>query len=88
MNPEVSVQQLVDAIVAVEQQIDRGMLAQVNLAYAEFESPLKMQLQDLAQAPSWKTRLGAVSYSIKHNKTVFAMKGKLRDIVLRAKGCY
>ena len=64
------------------------MLAQVNLAYAEFESPLKMQLQDLAQAPSWKTRLGAVGYSIKHNKTVFAVKGKLRDAVLRAKGCY
>lgn len=88
VNPEVSVQQLTDAIVAVEQQIDRGMLAQVNLAYAEFESPLKMQLQDLAQAPSWKTRLGAVGYSIKHNKTVFAAKSKLRDAVLRAKGCY
>ncbi len=88
VNPEVSVQQLADAIVAVEQQIDRGMLAQVNLAYAEFESPLKMQLQDLAQAPSWKTRLGAVGYSIKHNKNVFAVKGKLRDAVLRAKGCY
>ena len=88
VNPEVSVQQLADDIVAVEQQIDRGMLAQVNLAYAEFESPLKMQLQDLAQAPSWKTRLGAVGYSIKHNKNVFAMKGKLRDAVLRAKGCY
>lgn len=88
VNPEVSVQQLADAIVAVEQQIDRGMLAQVNLAYAEFESPLKMQLQDLAQAPSWKTRLGAVGYSIKHNKTVFAAKSKLRDAVLRAKGCY
>ena len=88
VNPEVSVQQLADAIVAVEQQIDRGMLAQVNLAYAEFESPLKMQLQDLAQAPSWKTRLGAVGYSIKHNKTAFAVKGKLRDAVLRAKGCY
>lgn len=88
VNPEVSVQQLADAIVAVEQQIDRGMLAQVNLAYAEFESPLKMQLQDLAQAPSWKTRLGAVGYSIKHNKNVFAAKGKLRDAVLRAKGCY
>ena len=88
MNPEVSVQQLADAIVAVEQQIDRDMLAQVNLAYAEFESPLKMQLQDLAQAPSWKTRLGAVGYSIKHNKNVFAVKGKLRDAVLRAKGCY
>ena len=44
VNPEVSAQQLADAIVAVEQQIDRGMLAQVNLAYAEFESPLKMQL--------------------------------------------
>lgn len=88
VNPEVSVQQLADAIVAVEQQIDRGMLAQVNLAYAEFESPLKMQLQGLAQAPSWKTRLGAVGYSIKHNKTVFAVKGKLRDAVLRAKGCY
>ena len=88
VNPEVSVQQLADAIVAVEQQIDRGMLAQVNLAYAEFESPLKMQLRDLAQAPLWKTRLGAVSYSIKHNKTVFAAKGKLRDAVLRAKGCY
>lgn len=88
VNPEVSVQQLADAIVAVEQQIDRGMLAQVNLAYAEFESPLKMQLQDLAQASSWKTRLGAVGYSIKHNKSVFAVKGKLRDAVLRAKGCY
>lgn len=88
VNPEVSVQQLADAIVAVEQQIDRGMLAQVNLAYAEFESPLKMQLQDLAQAPSWKKRLGAVGYSIKHNKTVFAAKSKLRDAVLRAKGCY
>lgn len=88
VNPEVSVQQLADAIVAVEQQIDRGMLAQVNLAYAEFESPLKMQLQELAQAPSWKTRLGSVGYSIKHNKTVFAAKGKLRDAVLRAKGCY
>lgn len=88
VNPEVSVQQLADAIVAVEQQIDRGMLAQVNLAYAEFESPLKMQLQDLAQAPSWKTRLGAVGYSIKHNKNVFAVKSKLRDAVLRAKGCY
>ncbi len=88
VNPEVSVQQLADDIVAVEQQIDRGMLAQVNLAYAEFESPLKMQLQDLAQAPSWKTRLGAVGYFIKHNKNVFAMKGKLRDAVLRAKGCY
>lgn len=88
VNPEVSVQQLADAIVAVEQQIDRDMLAQVNLAYAEFESPLKMQLQDLAQAPSWKTRLGAVCYSIKHNKNVFAVKGKLRDAVLRAKGCY
>lgn len=88
VNPEVSVQQLADAIVAVEQQIDRGMLAQVNLAYAEFESPLKIQLQDLAQAPLWKTRLGAVGYSIKHNKTVFAAKGKLRDAVLRAKGCY
>lgn len=88
VNPEVSVQQLADAIVAVEQQIDRGMLALVNLAYAEFESPLKMQLRDLAQAPSWKTRLGAVGYSIKHNKTVFAAKGKLRDAVLRAKGCY
>ena len=88
VNPEVSVQQLTDAIVAVEQQIDRGMLAQVNLAYAEFESPLKMQLQDLAQAPSWKTRLCAVGYSIKHNKNVFALKGKLRDTVLRAKGCY
>lgn len=88
VNPEASVQQLADAIVAVEQQIDRGMLAQVNLAYAEFESPLKMQLQDLAQAPSWKTRLGAVSYSIKHNKNVFAAKSKLRDAVLRAKGCY
>ena len=88
VNPEVSVRQLADAIVAVEQQIDRGMLAQVNLTYAEFESPLKIQLQDLAQAPSWKTRLGAVSYSVKHNKTVFAVKGKLRDAVLRAKGCY
>lgn len=88
VNLEVSVQQLADAIVAVEQQIDRGMLAQVNLAYAEFESPLKMQLQDLAQAPSWKTRLGAVGYSIKHNKNVFAAKSKLRDAVLRAKGCY
>lgn len=88
VNSEVSVQQLADAIVAVEQQIDRGMLAQVNLAYAEFESPLKMQLQELAQAPSWKTRLGAVGYSIKHNKNVFAAKGKLRDAVLRAKGCY
>lgn len=88
VNPEVSVQQLADAIVAVEQQIDRGMLAQVNLAYAEFESPLKMQLRDVAQDPSWKTRLGAVGYSIKHNKTVFAVKGKLRDAVLRAKGCY
>lgn len=88
VNPEVSVQQLADAIVAVEQQIDRGMLAQVNLAYAGFESPLKMQLQDVAQAPSWKTRLGALSYSIKHNKTVFAAKGKLRDAVLRARGCY
>lgn len=88
VNPEVSVRQLADAIVAVEQQIDRGMLAQVNLAYAEFESPLKMQLQDLAQAPSWKMRLGAVGYSIKHNKTVFAAKGKLRDAMLRAKGCY
>lgn len=88
VNPEVSVQQLADAIVAVEQQIDRGMLAQVSLAYAEFESPLKMQLRDLAQAPSWKTRLGAVGYSIKHNKNVFAVKGKLRDAVLRAKGCY
>ena len=88
VNPEVSVQQLADAIVAVEQQIDRGMLAQVNLAYAEFESPLKMQLQDLAQAPSWKTRLGAMGYSIKQNKNVFAAKGKLRDAMLRAKGCY
>ena len=88
VNPEVSVQQLADAIVAVEQQIDRGMLAQVNLAYAEFESPLKMQLQDLAKATSWKTRLGAVGYSIKHNKNVFAVKSKLRDAVLRAKGCY
>lgn len=88
VNPEVSVQQLADAIVVVEQQIDRGMLAQVNLAYAQFESPLKMQLQELAQAPSWKTRLGAVSYSVKHNKNVFAAKGKLRDAVLRAKGCY
>ena len=88
VNPEVSVLQLADAIVAVEQQIDRGMLAQVNLAYAEFESPLKRQLEQLAQAPSWKTRLGAVGYSIKHNKNVFAMKGKLRDAVLRAKGCY
>lgn len=88
VNPEVSVQQLADAIVAVEQQIDRGMLAQVNLAYAEFESPLKMQLRDVAQDPSWKTRLGAVGYSVKHNKTVFAVKGKLRDAVLRAKGCY
>lgn len=88
VNPEVSVQQLADAIVAVEQQIDRDVLAQVNLAYAEFESPLKMQLQDLAQAPSWKKRLGAVGYSIKHNKTVFAAKSKLRDAVLRAKGCY
>ena len=88
VNPEVSVQQLADAIVAVEQQIDRGMLAQMNLAYAEFESPLKMQLQNLAQAPSWKTRLGAVGYSIKHNKNVFAVKGKLRDAMLRAKGCY
>ena len=88
VNPEVSVQQLADAIVAVEQQIDRGMLAQVNLEYAEFESPLKMQLQDLAQAPSWKTRLGAIGYSVKHNKTVFAAKSKLRDAVLRAKGCY
>lgn len=88
VNPEVSVQQLADAIVAVEQQIDRVMLAQVNLAYAEFESPLKIQLQDLAQAPSWKTRLGAVGYSIKHNKNVFAAKGRLRDAVLRAKGCY
>ncbi len=88
VNPEVSVQQLADAIVAAEQQIDRGMLAQVSLAYAEFESPLKMQLRDLAQAPSWKTRLGAVGYSIKHNKNVFAVKGKLRDAVLRAKGCY
>ena len=88
VNPEVSVQQLADAIVAVEQQIDRGMLVQVNLAYAEFESPLKMQLQDLAQAPSWKTRLGALSYSVKHNKAVFAAKGKLRDAILRAKGCY
>ena len=88
VNPEVSVQQLADAIVAVEQQIDRGVLAQVNLAYAEFQSPLKMQLQELAQAPSWKTRLGAVGYSIKHNKNVFAAKGKLRDAVLRAKGCY
>ena len=88
VNPEVSVQQLADAIVAVEQQIDRGMLAQVNLEYAEFESPLKMQLQDLAQAPSWKTRLGAIGYSVKHNKTVFAAKSKLRDAVLRTKGCY
>lgn len=88
VNPEVSVQQLADAIVAVEQQIDRGMLAQVNLAYAEFESPLKIQLQDLVQAPSWKTRLGALSYSVKHNKAVFAAKGKLRDAILRAKGCY
>lgn len=88
VNPEVSVQQLANAIVAVEQQIDRGMLAQVNLAYAEFESPLKMQLQDLAQAPSWKTRLGAVGYSVKHNKAVFAARGKLCDAVLRAKGCY
>lgn len=88
VNPEVSVQRLADAIVAVEQQIDRGMLVRVNLAYAEFESPLKMQLQDLAQASSWKTRLGAVGYSIKHNKAVFAVKGKLRDAVLRAKGCY
>lgn len=88
VNPEVSMQQLADAIVAVERQIDRDMLAQVNLAYAEFESPLKVQLRDLAQTPSWKTRLGAVGYSIKHNKTVFAMKGKLRDAVLRAKGCY
>lgn len=88
VNPEVSVQQLADAIVTVEQQIDRDMLAQVNLAYAEFESPLKMQLQELTRAPSWKTRLGAVGYSIKHNKTVFAAKGKLRDAVLRAKGCY
>lgn len=88
VNPEVSVRQLADAIVAVEQQIDRGMLAQVNLTCAEFESPLKIQLQDLAQAPSWKTRLGAVGYSIKHNKTVFAVKGKLRDAVLRAKDCY
>lgn len=88
VNPEVSVQQLADAIVAAEQQIDRGMLAQVSLAYAEFESPLKMQLRDLAQAPSWKTRLGAVGYSIKHNENVFAVKGKLRDAVLRAKGCY
>ena len=88
VNPEVSVRQLADAIVAVEQQIDRDLLAQVNLAYAEFESPLKMQLQELAQAPSWKTRLGAVGYSIKHNKNVFAAKGKLRDAVLRAKGCY
>lgn len=88
VNPEVSVQQLADAIVAVEKQIDRGMLAQVNLAYAEFKSPLKRQLEQLAQAPSWKTRLGAVGYSIKHNKTVFAAKSKLRDAVLRAKGCY
>lgn len=88
VNPEVSVQQLADAIVAVEQQIDRGMLAQVNLAYVDFESPLKMQLRDLAQAPSWKTRLGAVGYFIKHNKNVFAVTGKLRDTVLRAKGCY
>lgn len=88
VNPEVSVQQLADAIVAVEQQIDRGMLAQVNLAYAEFESPLKRQLEQLAQAPSWKTRFGAVGYSVKHNKAVFAVKGKLRDAVLRAKGCY
>lgn len=88
VNPEASVQQLTDAIVAVEQQIDRGMLAQVNLAYAEFESPLKMQLQDLAQSPSWKTRLGALSYSVKHNKAMFAAKGKLRDVILRAKGCY
>ena len=88
VNLEVSVQQLADAIVTVEKQIDRGMLAQVNLAYAEFESPLKMQLQDLAQAPSWKMRLGAVGYSVKHNKAVFAVKGKLRDAVLRAKGCY
>ena len=88
VNPEVSVQQLADAIVTVEQQIDRGMLAQVNLAYAEFESPLKRQLEQLAQAPSWKTRFGAVGYSIKHNKNVFAVKGKLRDAVLRAKGCY
>lgn len=88
VNPEVSVQQLADAIVAVEQQIDRGMLAQVNLAYAEFESPLKRQLEQLTQAPSWKMRLGAVGYSVKHNKAVFAVKGKLRDAVLRAKGCY
>lgn len=88
VNPEVSVRRLADAIVAVEQQIDRDLLAQVNLAYAEFESPLKRQLEQLAQAPSWKTRLCAVGYSIKHNKNVFAMKGKLRDAVLRAKGCY
>lgn len=88
VNPEVSVQQLADAVVAVEQLIDRSLLAQVNLAYAEFESPLKQQLQQLALVPSWKTRLGAVGYSVKHNKTVFAAKGKLRDAVLRAKGCY
>ena len=88
VNPKVSVQQLADAIVAVDQQIDRGMLVQVNPAYAEFESPLKMQLQGVAQTPAWKTRLGAVGYSVKHNKVVFAARGKLRDAVLRAKGRY
>lgn len=88
VNPAVSVEQLADAVVQVEQLIDRNMLAQVNAAYAGFESPLKKQLEKTAEEPSWRLHLGAVAYAAEHNKAMFSAKGKLRDAVLRMKGRY
>ena len=86
VNPAVSVEALADAVVQVEQLIDHAMLAQVDAAYAGFESPLKRQLAQVASEPGWSARLGKMVYAAKHSETVFKAKSRLRDAVLRAKG--